>query len=192
MMKRFLLITLLLAMGIGVNAQQRQLFDGGMMVHTGYLSGEINPLHYTSRGAPFGIGGVLRFHIGDHLRVGGEGYVSTLSLMDNGSYVRMGWGGVVVDGYCRMGRWAAYAELCAGGGSVSTLLVFAGVDGDWAAESNAVLHNGSFVFINPALGVEYALTDHVRLTFKGDRLTPLAGEDVPTGMRFYLGFIFAH
>lgn len=192
-MKRiWLWATLLLALHIGAAAQERQLFDGGMMLHTGYLNGNIEALDYNAKGMTYGIGGVLRFHIGEWLRVGGEGYVSTLSQMDNGSYVRMGWGGVVADGCWRLGRWMPFAGLCIGGGRASTLLVFNGDDSDWTLEPNAVLHNEMFMLVNPYVGIEYALTDAVHLTLKADRLTPLTGEAIPTGVRLYLGFIFAH
>lgn len=176
----------------GVSAQERQLFDGGMMLHTGYLNGNVETLNYNAKGMTYGIGGVLRFHLGDHLRIGFEGYVSNLGQMNNGSYVRMGWGGVVADGYWRFGRWMPYVGLCIGGGNASTLLMFSGDDSDWIAETNAVLHNERFVLLNPYLGLEYALTDAVHLTLKADRLTPLTGKAIPTGVRFYLGFIFVH
>lgn len=185
-------VAMLMTASVKVSAQERQLFDGGMMLHSGYLNGRVEPLDYQAKGMTFGIGGVLRFHLGDHLRAGFEGYVSNLDQMDNGSYVRMGWGGLVADGCWRLGRWMPYAGLCVGGGRASTLLMFAGDDKDWLAEPNAVLHNEMFMLINPYVGVEFFLTDAVHLTLKADRLTPLTGEAIPTGVRFYLGFIFAH
>ena len=42
-----------------------------------------------------GIGGVIRLHFGENFRVGSEGYVSTLTQLDNGSYLKYGWGGTV-------------------------------------------------------------------------------------------------
>ena len=63
------------------HAQERQRIDGGMMVHSGYLHGNIKALNYEAKGPTFGLGGVLRFHLGNHFRVGGEGYVSTLRQM---------------------------------------------------------------------------------------------------------------
>ena len=38
-------------------------FSGGMMLHTGYLSGGDNPRDYNPSGATFGIGGVVRLHL---------------------------------------------------------------------------------------------------------------------------------
>ncbi|MCQ2142609.1 MAG: hypothetical protein MJY56_00925 [Bacteroidales bacterium] len=56
--KRF--VTVLLAATVAVTAagQQRVLrgFDGGMMLHTGYLWGAVEPLGQDVSGAPMGIG----------------------------------------------------------------------------------------------------------------------------------------
>lgn len=98
-MKKTAILLLLLIFAVGLKAQKKQLFDGGMMVHTGYLIDNIPALDYKASGMSFGLGGVLRFHIGNHMRLGGEGYVSTLPQKRNGSFVRMGWGGMVTDFY---------------------------------------------------------------------------------------------
>lgn len=52
-----------------------------------------------------GIGGVIRLHFGEHFRVGSEGYVSTLSQLDDGSYLKYGWGGILADFYSDFGRF---------------------------------------------------------------------------------------
>ena len=188
----FLVLAVLLAVAAGAPAQERKLFDGGMMLHTGYLSARMAPLGYVADGVPTGIGGMMRFHLGRHLRVGGEGYVSTLKLMGNGSYVRMGWGGAVADLSVVWGRWKPYVGIGIGGGNASSLLLFDGDDADWSLEPVAVLHNEPFMYLNPYLGVEYSLTRAVHLTCKVDRLSPLSGDYIPTGARLYLGFIFVH
>ena len=46
--------------------------------------------------------------------------------------------------------------------------------------------------LNPNIGVEFALTEAVHLTLKVDRLIPLSDIEMPTGVRCYLGFVFAH
>lgn len=194
-MKRFVSIVitfLTLFFNAQVNAQSVKRFDGGMMVHTGYLQDHVSALNYEVQGMTFGLGGALRFHIGNHLRVGGEGYVSTLKQLDNGSYVRIGWGGLLTDAYWCFGRWQPFAGFAAGGGKVSSLLMFAGSSDDWIPESEAYLHEESFFFVNPNAGVEFMLTDAVHLTFKVDRLIPMKAVEMPVGMRFYAGFIFAH
>ena len=53
-------------------------FSGGMMVHTGFLSGCDNPYNYDAAGTTFGIGGVAKLHLTKHFRAGFEGYFSTM------------------------------------------------------------------------------------------------------------------
>ena len=192
-MKRISLLFIVLTASLIGFAQARQRFDGGMMLHTGYLSGHYDAFDFDAKGMTFGLGGTLRFHLGNHFRVGGEGFVSTMKrIQGEGSYIRMSWGGVAADAYWRFGRWTPYFGGSIGGGKNSTLLVFNGNDNDWIAEPNAVLHNESFFFLNPYTGVEFALTDGVHLTFKIDSLFPLKTIDMPQGIRWYLGFVFAH
>lgn len=175
-----------------IKAQERQLFDGGMMIHTGYLHSNIDAIDYTAKGMTFGIGGTLRFHIGKHFRIGGEGYFSTLQQLSNGSYSRTNWGGILADIYWRLGRWQPYIGFTTGGGTTSMLLMFNGSTKDWHPEKEVLLHNEKFFLINPMAGVEFALNNAIHLTFKTDWLIPLPYANTPTGMRFYIGFIFAH
>ena len=41
--------------------------------------GNLDAVGYQAKGMPMGIGGVIRLHLGEHFRIGSEGYVSTLS-----------------------------------------------------------------------------------------------------------------
>ena len=190
-MKRIFVLYLFLSCCIMAKSQNIR-FDGGMMVHAGPMTADYASLDFHNQGATFGMGGTLRFHFGSHVRVGGEGFVSTMKHMGNGSYSRTGWGGAVVDAYWTFGRWMPFAGVAAGGGKCSTLLVFEGSDGDWEAEPDAVLHNESFFFVSPNIGVEVALTHAVHHTLLADRLVPTKKIEMPLGWRFYLGFVFAH
>ncbi len=61
-MKRIALTILCLLIAMTVLAQEKKLlrgFDGGMMVHTGYLSGNLDAIGYQAKGAPLGIGGAM-------------------------------------------------------------------------------------------------------------------------------------
>ena len=49
-------------------------YDGGMMLHAGYVKTNVTPLDYKAEGITKGIGGAIRFHIGNHYRIGTEGY----------------------------------------------------------------------------------------------------------------------
>ena len=194
-MRRFAAIIIILILFVATASAQdsvrRVRFSGGMMLHTGYLSGDIAAVGFHAAGAPFGLGGVIRFHFLDHLRVGGEGYVSKLSQLHNGSYIRLGWGGLLIDGYWQLERWKPYVGITVGGGSLSTLLVRNGDAKDWQSESDALLHNAAVMIIDPFVGVEFAITKSMHLTLKADYIIPLNSRDCPTGVRFYLGFIFS-
>ena len=49
-MKKAAVLLLLLAFAVGLKAQKKQLFDGGMMVHTGYIIDNISALDYKASG----------------------------------------------------------------------------------------------------------------------------------------------
>lgn len=75
-MKRLDILAICLLISLATEAQDKKLFqgfDGGMMVHTGYMKGTLDPIGYEAEGAPPGIGGVVRLHLGEHTRVGTEG-----------------------------------------------------------------------------------------------------------------------
>ena len=88
------------------------------MVHAGYLFGDNPNAPQTAdgqlcspQGATMGIGGSLRVNLWKHLRVGCEGFVSTMKsqntsmrdVLQDGSFVRSGWGGMIADACWR--RW---------------------------------------------------------------------------------------
>lgn len=190
-MKRLIGLCILLTLAVCPLRSQLR-FDGGMMLHTGYLSATLPAQSYTASGMPFGIGGTMRFHIGSVVRVGGEGFISTLNLMDNGSYVRIGWGGLVAEARWRLGRWQPFAGATVGGGTATTLLVFNGEADDWMAEPNTVFHSEGFMLADPHFGIEYALTERIVLTSRLSWLLPFRAVDVPLGPRLFVGFVFNH
>jgi len=167
--------------------------DGGMMLHAGYLSGDIAPLGYKASGVPFGIGGVARYHLGSHWRVGAEGYVSTLKQMDNGSYVKYGWGGVLGDFYWILGKLMPFAGLTLGGGAVTDFLMMEGPEEEWQPVKEAYYHKQGFFAVDPFVGCDFIVSKGFHLTLKLDFLSGF-GKDLqmPTGPRLYFGFIFYH
>lgn len=125
-MKRLILASICLLIAVSVSAQKQKAirgFDGGMMVHTGYLRGNLEGAGHEAAGLPMGIGGVIRLHLGEHFRIGSEGYVSTLGQRGNGSYLKYGWGGILADCYTVIGKFQPYAGITLGGGAMTTLLM---------------------------------------------------------------------
>jgi hypothetical protein len=195
-MKRIALSVLCLLLALAVSAQGTKMlrgFDGGMMVHTGYLSGNLDAIGYQAKGAPLGIGGVIRLHLGEHFRIGTEGYVSTLSQRSNGSYLKYGWGGLLADFYTVLGRFQPYAGLTLGGGAMTTLLMFEEPVSAWAPIDGTRYHKQGFLAIDPFVGCDFIVAGPMHLTLKVDYLCALsASELLPHGPRVYIGFLFYH
>ncbi|MBQ6071514.1 MAG: hypothetical protein IKQ75_05055 [Bacteroidales bacterium] len=169
-------------------------FNGGMMVHTGYLQGTLPEIGYHAQGAPFGLGGVIRVALGRHWMVGGEGYVSTLRQLRNGSYIKYGWGGLLGEFYWPFKHVMPYVGLTIGGGTQTTFLLLDGSATDWTSEQESVFHKQGFCAITPFVGCDFILTKAVHLTLKADWMNSIsrAGWIKPTGPRFYFGVIFYH
>ena len=49
-MKQKILFIILFCLSTSIQAQNRQRFDGGMMVHTGYMQGHFSVLDYDAQG----------------------------------------------------------------------------------------------------------------------------------------------
>ena len=195
-MRGLITASLFLLLTVTAVAQQKKIihgFDGGMMVHSGYLSGTLDPINYQAKGAPLGIGGVIRLHLGEHFRVGSEGYVSTLSQLGNGSYLQYGWGGLLADAYMVIGRFQPYAGVTLGGGSMTSLLMMETPSSDWAPIDGTRYHNQGFMAIDPFVGCDFILTGPMHLTLKLDYLCALSQSSIlPHGPRVYVGFLFYH
>lgn len=188
------------------NAQERLAyrgFSGGMMLHSGYVcAGDIaiqTPFLGTSpsqaiKGLPMGIGGAIKFHFGEHLRLGTEGYSSVLGYGDYGSSVSLGWGGLLVDVCDKWGRWEPFVGATVGGGIVENLTLNNPTEDDFVAESEASYRHYTTALIVPFAGVEYSISDRMGLVFKADYALPLGPSrpDFPSGVRLYVGFMFKH
>ena len=184
-----------------VNAQDKgsekmyfQGYSGGMMLHTGYVSGGKININYQEKvqlqGMPFGIGGVLRFHFGKHLRIGGEGYNSTLHYGKNKSYATLSCGGLLIDYQLEINKFTLFFGGTIGGGSVKNISVVS----NQSTEKNAVYRNYSLMLANPFLGMEYAVAQRIRLIAKVDYLFNISKKqpDFSTGVRLYAGIVFFH
>lgn len=169
-------------------------FSGGMMLHTGYLFGEMPEIGHTAKGAPFGIGGKICIHLGQHWMIGSEGYVSTLRQLRNGSYIKYGWGGILGEFYWSFKHVVPYVGLTIGAGAQSTFLMFDGNGSDWTSENDVIFHKQSFCAVTPFIGCDFILTNVLHLTLKADWMNTLSHKRLlePAGPRFYVGLIFYH
>lgn len=186
-----------------------QGFSGGMMAHGGYLFGVnadapkiADGVVCSPQGGTFGLGGALRVHLWKHLRVGGEGFVSTMNsgttnmkhVLKEGSYIRTGFGGVAIDACWRKEKVWPYIGGSIGGGAMRSLYVLEGSQDDWAAEDAAYLHKTPFMYVNPYVGLDWCMTKKVHMTFRIDWMVALHEGDVvkPTGPKLLVGFMFCH
>lgn len=171
-----------------------QGFDGGMMVHAGYLRGNLEQIGYDAKGVPVGLGGVIRLHLGKHFRVGGEGYVSNLGQLKNGSKLKYGWGGILADAYMNIGRLRPYVGVTVGGGAMTTLLMTEKPSEDWAQINGTYYNKQGFLAVDPFVGFDISVIGPMHITLKADYLLPVGAgfEMLPHGPRVYFGFIFSH
>jgi len=175
-----------------------QGYSGGMMLHTGYLfGGYVNGYNYPEKikvqGFPWGLGGVLRFHFGKHLRIGGEGYNSNLHYGKNKNFMSLGWGGFLIDCQWKMNKFTAFCGGTIGGGNVKNIMIIDPISTN-PMEQNAVYQKYAIMVINPFLGMEYTISSKISLTTKVDFLVNLTSKqpDFPIGTRIYVGVIFFH
>ena len=190
-------------LGVPTHAQEMQEatkrrvltgFSGGMMLHTGYLDGRLPQVGYRAKGAPFGIGGAIRLHLGQHWMLGSEGYVSTLRQLHNGSHIRYGWGGVLGAFYWKIRRVMPFVGLTIGGGGRTSFLLFDGDAHDWTSERESVFHKQSFCIIAPFVGSEFQVAKVLHVIVKVDWVNAISSRELlmPHGPRFYVGLMFHH
>ena len=182
--------------------------SGGMMVHAGYLFGQpagaILPTgeQISMQGLTYGLGGSMRVNLMKHLRIGCEGFSSNVKsgmtdqhdFLQKGSYIRTGWGGVIADACWRMEKVWPYIGGSVGGGAMRTLSIVDGSQDDWQAEGTAILHKQGFGYVNPYVGMDYCITKRIHATFRLDWMLAFANKQLilPTGPRFFFGFMFCH
>lgn len=172
-------------------------FLGGMMLHSGWVDGgsmEIGGAMQKMFGLPTGIGGALKVQLGDHLRVGTEGYTSALAYGDFNSSLSVGWGGLLVD-WAFVGRSGktSFFGATVGGGAVKNLTLNTEPADDFVAEEGVSFRRYGVPLITPFVGMEYPLTERINVVVKADCLIPLSdAPDFPLGVRLYVGFMFGH
>ena len=180
-----------------------------MMLHTGYLFGtdaaaptDASGRSYSPQGATLGIGGALRVHLWKLLRVGFEGFVSTLHSglsnqykhLQSGSYARIGCGGINADVCWRKEKAWPHIGAALGGGAIRSLYIVDGNENDWAMENESYFHKQSFFYVTPYVGCDYCVSKKLHLTFRLDWMLAIHRSDLimPTGPRLYFGLMFTH
>ncbi|MBN1951409.1 MAG: hypothetical protein JW801_09400 [Bacteroidales bacterium] len=166
-------------------------FKGGMMLHSGYLSAGRS--EQAISGSCFGIGGKLSFTAGKYLRLGTEGYASTLGYSGQEGYYKLGWGGLLVDFPILSGkRLSPVVSLTLGGGHVKDVYFLESVPGA-PATHEVVYRSFATMLAVPSVSLEYSLKTKLTLVLKVDYAIPLFSDytdDFAWGPRVYLGVLF--
>lgn len=201
----FIIFSIAYLMSVSSFAQTERVYQGcsgGMMLHTGWLGGKQIDYPYNPQGATFGIGGAMRVNLWKHLRIGGEGYVSNMPIgvtdarviLQRGSYIRNGWGGLLVDACWRLEKVWPYIGAGVGGGAKRSLFIADGSQDDWNTEGSAIFHKQEYFYACPFVGMDIVLTKAIHLSCKVDCMMSFHRKELltPIGPRLYIGFMFCH
>lgn len=164
-------------------------------------------------GITMGVGAMIRLHLLDHLHLGLEGNFSHMPLMRNGSSLRNGWGGVLVNYYTEWGKVRPMIGASIGGGDVKRIYVPAEDVNAFAPGDSTTIYNAShtstpYFYIDPYIGIEFApkrlglgliIKVDYMLPF-GSKTTGTLGQEIkesikwsnlmsPTGPRLYIGLV---
>ena len=168
----------------------RELFRGGMFLHTGLVVNQLDDP--TVNGLVTGIGGKITFRMGEHFRLGTEGYVSTFGYGENEGQYKLGWGGILTEYQFNDNRLAPVIGATFGGGKVHDLYMLSGDFHDNIADQAIYKVYTSFV-VTPHFSLEYKMTESLNLVGKIDYVF-YPGIDYPTyvakGPRLYFGVLF--
>lgn len=186
-----LLLAGLIIMSLTAMAEDhRELFRGGMFLHTGFVK---NQLDFPKVEGPVsGIGGKITFRSGPHMRYGTEGYVSNFAYGNNPGQYKMGWGGLLAEYQLNDAKIAPVLGLTFGGGKIHDLYVIAGEHHDNVPDEAIYKVYSSFI-VAPHFSLEMRLSDHINLVGKVDYVF-FPGNQYPDyiarGPRIYLGILF--
>lgn len=183
-------------------------FSGGMLLSGGFSVKATNQEfadNYSITNNPkgrlgfWGIGGLLRMHFFNHMHLGAEGYMSDGIHKNNATDVRIGWGGLLLDGYWHWApRFVFSMGATFGGGQMKKIYDYGYSFGDKGLNyRNASYVKKSFFALDPHLSFEIAVSKKksVHLIIRADYLLPIGKRnDIclldPHGPRFYLGILF--
>lgn len=189
-MKLFYLLLFLFLVNISFSQEHREMFRGGMFLHTGYVANSLdNP---NVKGIVTGIGGKITFRTGEHLRIGTEGYVSNYGYGENPGQYKLGWGGLLAEYQFNENRLVPVLGITFGGGKVHDLYMLTGDFADNQPDKALYKVYASFI-VTPHFSLEYRLTDSINLVTKADYVF-YPGIDfidyIAKGPRLYFGVLF--
>ena len=201
MTKKHLTTLLLTLATLSASAERLQFkgYTGGMFVHSGYIwshsfevtnsLGEISK--HQVKGLTFGLGGKLAFQFGKHLRIGTEGYNSTVTYGPHKSTYSVGWGGLLAE-YFHEARFASYfVGTTFGGGRVENLIITEPQTLSFHT-SEIVRRKYSTGIIAPYYGAEIKLSNKLRFVYKACYMFSMTNkqDDWGRGFRWYIGINF--
>jgi len=189
-MRKFTVLIFLFLLSNYSFAQDRELFRGGMFLHTGYQSNNMN--FPKIDGLIFGIGGKISFRFGDNFRFGTEGYVSTYKYdMNEGNY-KIGWGGLLAEYQFSNKKLNPVAGLTLGGGKVHDLFMLSGKFDDDIVDA-AIYKVYTVLIASPHISLEYTVSESINLVLKTDYQFYINNnfpDYIAKGPRFYIGILF--
>ena len=190
MRKYTLALFLFISIATLANNPKREIFRGGMFLHTGYVK---NKLSYPSvNGMVTGIGGKMTFRLGEHFRAGTEGYVSSYGYGSNDGQYELGWGGLLTEYQFNDKRFVPVVGITVGGAKIHDLYMLSGNFEDNNPDEAIYKVYSAFV-LAPQFSLEIRMSDHINLAVKVDYvLYPgiSSSYEVAKGPRFYFGLMF--
>jgi hypothetical protein len=174
-------------------------YAGGMFIHSGYVQSKSfavfdlqgNEIEQQIKGFTFGLGGKMGVFLHRFFRVGGEGYFSTCNYGAYKNSCRIGWGGLTFDFLYPVKKWMPFVGVTLGGGSAKHLIFIEKPQNHTQAEPIVHFSNTLFI-VNPAVGVEFLVSNRISLLLKMDYMLNVAKTNnaYPHGLRVYFGLHF--
>ncbi len=195
---KFKILVTLTALVLSLSAQAQEHagkiykgFIGGMFVHRGHTKITTEIPNDISAYC-FGIGGKIAFNFGNYFRIGSEGYSSHYSYGGNGSYLSLGWGGILLESGKSFTKFRIIAGATFGGGGIKNLYIISGKYTDFDKDTVIFRKNASFIYA-PYCGIEIFLGKKLTLVSKIDFVSNLHKQfegNNTLGARYYVGIMF--
>lgn len=154
---------------------------GGMYLNAGYLKGVDN--------IALGIGGKLTFKVFNNFRFGFEGYGSSATYKEDGSFYSIGWGGLLSELIIPYKKSNFVIGLTIGGGTNRQMEIY--VNNNTYGSLDVVKWEKEDAFITtPFIAYEYSISSKANLSVKLDYVTSPTGGVFNKGLRLYVGCLF--